>query len=180
MAGRVISFLIPFMGETEEMNPTDLDLTTGTFTLRKAEASDVGSIVALLAADQLRASVDSSAIEDRRPYELAFSAIDGDAAHLLVVAIASTGDVVATMQLTFIPGLARAGATRMQIEAVRVRSDLRGNGLGGAMMTWAIAEGRRRGARLIQLTSDQSRQEAHRFYERLGFEPSHVGFKLTL
>ncbi|MEC5178994.1 GNAT family N-acetyltransferase [Arthrobacter sp. CG_A4] len=84
------------------------------------------------------------------------------------------------MQLTFIPGLARAGATRLQIEAVRVHSGLRGNGLGGAMMTWAFAEGRRRGARLIQLTSDQSRPAAHRFYERMGFEASHLGFKLTL
>ena len=84
------------------------------------------------------------------------------------------------MQLTFIPGLARGGATRLQIEAVRVRSDLRGNGLGGAMITWAINEGRRRGSQLIQLTSDGSRAAAHRFYERLGFEASHVGFKLLL
>ena len=68
----------------------------------------------------------------------------------------------------------------MQIEAVRVRSNLRSNGLGGAMIKWAIAEGRRRGAGLVQLTSDESRVEAHRFYERLGFEPSHVGFKLSL
>jgi GNAT superfamily N-acetyltransferase len=68
----------------------------------------------------------------------------------------------------------------MQIEAVRVRSDLRSNGLGGAMITWAIAEGYRRGAKLVQLTSDASRVEAHRFYARLGFEPSHVGFKLSL
>ena len=84
------------------------------------------------------------------------------------------------MQLTFIPGLARGGATRLQIEAVRVRSDLRGNGLGGAMITWAINEGRRRGSQLIQLTSDGSRAAAHRFYERPGFEASHVGFKLLL
>ncbi len=84
------------------------------------------------------------------------------------------------MQLTFIPGLARGGATRLQIEAVRVRPDLRSNGLGGAMITWAIDEGRRRGAKLVQLTSDGSRAAAHRFYERLGFEASHVGFKLLL
>lgn len=68
----------------------------------------------------------------------------------------------------------------MQIEAVRVRPDLRSGGLGGAMITWAIAEGRRRGAKLVQLTSDGSRVAAHRFYERLGFEASHVGFKLSL
>ncbi|MFF2245983.1 GNAT family N-acetyltransferase [Arthrobacter sp. NPDC058130] len=162
------------------MTLAELEVPGGPFTIRKAEASDVGSIVGLLAADQLRASVDSIAIEDRLSYDLAFQAIDSDPAHLLVAVVSTENEVVATMQLTFIPGLARAGALRMQIEAVRVRSNLRSNGLGGAMIKWAIAEGRRRGARLVQLTSDESRVEAHRFYERLGFEPSHVGFKLSL
>ena len=158
----------------------ELDLSGGPFTLRKAEASDVGPIVELLAADQLRASVESTAVENRHPYDLAFQAMDADPAQLLVVVVSTEDEVVATMQLTFIPGLARAGATRLQIEAVRVRSDLRSNGLGGSMIRWAAAEGRRRGAKLVQLTSDGSRVAAHRFYERLGFEPSHVGFKLSL
>lgn len=170
-----------FMGrDTGEMTFTELELPGGKFIIRKAEASDVASIVGLLAADQLRASVDSIAIEDRHPYDLAFQAIDADPAHLLVAVVSTENEVVATMQLTFIPGLARAGAMRMQIEAVRVRANLRSNGLGGAMITWAIAEGRRRGAQLVQLTSDESRVAAHRFYERLGFEASHVGFKLSL
>lgn len=156
------------------------DLPAGTFTLRRAVASDVGAIVALLANDQLRASVESTALEDRGPYDLAFETINADPAQLLVVAVSPGGGIVATMQLTSIPGLARAGATRLQIEAVRVHSDLRGNGLGGAMITWAIVEGRRRGAHMIQLTSDQTRLDAHRFYERLGFSASHVGFKLAL
>lgn len=158
----------------------ELDLPGGPFTLRKAGASDVGPVLALLADDQLRAGVDSAAIEDRDPYDRAFQAIDADPAQLLVAVVTTAHEVVATMQLTFIPGLARGGATRLQIEAVRVRSDLRGNGLGGAMITWAINEGRRRGAQLIQLTSDGSRAAAHRFYKRLGFEASHVGFKLFL
>ena len=162
------------------MTLAELELPGGPFTIRKAEASDVGSIIGLLAADQLRASVESIAIEDRHPYDLAFQAIDADPAQLLVAVVSTVNEVVATMQLTFIPGLARAGAIRMQIEAVRVRSNLRSNGLGRAMIKWAIAEGRRRGAGLVQLTSDESRVEAHRFYERLGFEPSHVGFKLSL
>lgn len=162
------------------MRAAELALPAGTFTLRKAEVSDLGSIIGLLAADTLRSSLDSSAIEDRRPYDLAFHAIDADPAQLLVAVVAAENDVVATMQLTFIPGLARAGATRMQIEAVRVRSDLRGHGLGRAMINWAITEANRRGAALVQLTSDESRTAAHRFYERLGFEASHVGFKLAL
>ncbi|TFB46588.1 GNAT family N-acetyltransferase [Cryobacterium tagatosivorans] len=162
------------------MTLAEFDLPAGAFTLRRAAAADVGAIVSLLADDQLRASVESAVPEARAPYDRAFEAINADPAQLLVVAVSPAGDVVATMQLTSIPGLARAGALRMQIEAVRVHSSLRGNGLGGAMIGWAIAEGRRRGARLVQLTSDQIRQAAHRFYERLGFEASHIGFKLTL
>ena len=154
------------------MTLAELELPSGQFTIRKAESSDVASIVGLLAADQLRASVDSIAIEHRHPYDLAFQAIDADPAQLLVAVVSTENEVVATMQLSFIPGLARGGATRLQIEAVRVRSNLRSNGLGGAMITWAIAEGRRRGAKLVQLTSDERRAAAHRFYERLGFEAS--------
>ncbi|WP_051533003.1 GNAT family N-acetyltransferase [Arthrobacter sp. 9MFCol3.1] len=162
------------------MTLAELELPGRRFTIRKAESYDVASIVGLLAADQLRASVDSIAIEHRNPYDLAFQAIDADPAQLLLVVVSTENEVVGTMQLTFIPGLARGGATRLQIEAVRVRSDLRSLGLGGAMISWAVAEGRRRGAQLVQLTSDQSRVAAHRFYERLGFEASHVGFKLSL
>jgi GNAT superfamily N-acetyltransferase len=88
--------------------------------------------------------------------------------------------VAATMQLTFISGLARQGALRMQIEAVRVGSGYRSQGLGEAMIKWAIAEARQRGCRLVQLTSDKRRTSAHRFYDRLGFTRSHEGFKLTL
>ena len=170
----------PRSARLTNVNLAHLDLPAGGFTLREAEASDVGSIIALLADDDLRAYMESLAPEDRGPYDLAFAAIDADAAQLLVVAVGREGDVVATMQLTFLPGLARAGATRLQIEAVRVGFDLRGNGLGAAMIAWAITEGRRRGARLVQLTSDGSRSDAHRFYQRLGFEASHVGFKLAL
>ncbi|GAA4655510.1 GNAT family N-acetyltransferase [Arthrobacter cryoconiti] len=77
-------------------------------------------------------------------------------------------------------GLSRLGATRLTVEAVRVAAKLRGIGLGSAMLDWAVAEGRRRGAALVQLTSDKKREDAHRFYERLGFAATHVGFKLFL
>jgi GNAT superfamily N-acetyltransferase len=87
---------------------------------------------------------------------------------------------VATLQLSFIPGLARRGALRAQIEAVRVADACRGGGLGAAMMVWAIGEARRRGCALVQLTSDKSRTSAHRFYERLGFVATHEGMKLAL
>ncbi len=89
-------------------------------------------------------------------------------------------DIVATMQLSFIPGLARRGAMRAQIEAVRVHEAYRGRGLGAAILTWAIDEARRRGCALVQLTTDKSRTAAHRFYERFGFVASHEGMKLAL
>ncbi len=148
--------------------------------MRRAVESDVGSLVELLANDPLRAEVDSADPARRAGYLAAFAAIDADPAHLLCVAEDGSGAAVATMQLSFLPGLARGGALRMQIEAVRVAGELRGNGLGSAMMGWAVDEAVRRGATLVQLTSDNSRTDAHRFYGRLGFVKSHAGFKLLL
>lgn len=164
----------------ESMELANFALAGRDFGLRRALESDVVPIVELIARDQLRASVESSASERRAPYLAAFRAIDTDPAQLLCVVDSPDAMVVGTMQLTFIPGLARSGALRLQIEAVRVDEGLRGNGLGSAMITWGVGEGRRRGAALVQLTSDKSRVEAHRFYERLGFAPSHAGFKLQL
>ena len=92
----------------------------------------------------------------------------------------SHGAVAGTLQLTVIPGLARRGALRAQIEAVRVREDLRGQGLGHELFAWAVEEARRRGCALVQLTTDKRRADAHRFYGRLGFVASHEGFKLHL
>lgn len=158
----------------------NLALAGRNFPLRRAEVSDVGPIVELIARDQLRAPVESADLQDRAPYLAAFQAIAADPAHLLCVADSPDGVLVATMQLTFLPGLARRGALRMQIEALRVDASLRGHGLGSAMIRWAVAEASRRGAALVQLTSDNTRHDAHRFYERLGFVQSHAGFKLAL
>lgn len=135
-------------------------------------------IVALLADDALGATRESPGDPER--YETAFDAVAADPAQLLVVATTADGEVVGTLQLTFIPGLARRGALRAQIEAVRVASSARGAGLGETLLRWAVEESRRRGAALVQLTSDAARPDAHRFYERLGFTATHVGFKLAL
>jgi GNAT superfamily N-acetyltransferase len=148
--------------------------------LRRAVGDDLTAIVGLLAADQLGATRDGiSTAGDLLAYRRAFDAIDSDPAHILVVAQAGD-DIAATMQLSFIPGLARRGALRAQIEAVHVHHAYRGRGLGGAMFGWAIGEARRRGCALVQLTSDKSRPDAHRFYHRLGFTASHEGLKLAL
>jgi GNAT superfamily N-acetyltransferase len=137
----------------------------------------VPAIVAMLADDPLGAQRENPSNIDA--YLAAFDRIEADSGELLVVADRA-GEVVGTLQLTFLHGLSRQGATRAQIEAVRVRADARSEGLGARLVEWAIGESRRRGCHLVQLTSDASRDGAHRFYERLGFTGSHVGYKLTL
>jgi GNAT superfamily N-acetyltransferase len=157
-----------------------LDLGSSRVVLRRAETRDVPAIIELIAADQLGASRDGVRTpEDLAAYQAAFEAIDRDPAHMLVVA-QSGPDIAATMQLSFLPGLARRGALRAQIEAVRVDQAYRSLGLGSAIVTWAIGESRRRGCALVQLTSDKSRTAAHRFYQRLGFTATHEGMKLAL
>jgi GNAT superfamily N-acetyltransferase len=159
---------------------TVVNLGPSSVVLRQARADDIPEIVGLLAADQLGATRDGVRTpEDLAGYLEAFRTIDADPAHLLVVA-ESGPDIVATMQLSFLPGLARRGALRAQIEAVRVGGGYRSRGLGAAMIDWAIGEARRRGCALVQLTTDKSRTSAHRFYERLGFVASHEGMKLAL
>ncbi|MGL3807155.1 N-acetyltransferase family protein [Paeniglutamicibacter sp. R2-26] len=162
------------------MNQENFTLSGEEYQLRRASEVDVVRIVELMADDVLRRAENAPSAAGSSRHLDAFLAIDRDPAQLLVVVDDAESTVVATMQLTIIPGLARNGATRLLVEAVRVDAKLRGNGLGTVMMQWAIAEGRRRGASLVQLTSDRTRENAHRFYERLGFEPSHVGFKLFL
>ncbi len=146
-------------------------------TLRDVTAADVPALVAMLVDDPLGATRESP--DDLTPYLDAVDAISTDP-HNRVLVAERDGEVVGTMQLTYLRGLGRRGASRAQIEAVRVRSDLRGNGLGSELIGWAVDEARRQGCALVQLTSDASREGAHRFYERLGFTASHVGFKLAL
>ena len=157
-----------------------LDLGARPVVLRRALLADLPAIVALLAADDLGATRDGIRTEaDLAAYQRAFADIDRDPAQLLVVAEAE-GRVVATLQLSFIPGLSRRGALRAQIESVRVAASARSRGLGHALFTWAIDEARRRGCALVQLTTDKSRADAHRFYQRLGFVASHEGMKRPL
>ncbi|GAA2169791.1 GNAT family N-acetyltransferase [Pedococcus bigeumensis] len=152
-------------------------LQPGDVTLRRATADDVRAVVALIADDQLGASREDP--RDLTAYLRAFAAIDADPSQLLVV-LDDGGVVVGTMQLSFIPGLSRGGAMRGQVEAVRVAASHRSRRLGEQMIRWAVDESARRGCALVQLTTDKSRGDAHRFYERLGFTASHEGFKLRL
>ncbi|MDQ0749748.1 GNAT superfamily N-acetyltransferase [Streptomyces africanus] len=149
----------------------------GDLEIRPATADDIPTIVAMLADDPLGAQRESP--DDLTPYLTALERLSADPNQRLVVT-AREGRVVGTLQLTIVPGLSRRGATRSIIEGVRVHADERGSGLGTQLIEWAIDESRRQGCQLVQLTSDKTRTDAHRFYERLGFTASHTGFKLPL
>jgi len=149
----------------------------GDLEIRAAVADDVPAIVAMLADDPLGAQRESP--DDLSPYLAALQRLTDDPNQHLVVAVRE-GRVVGTLQLTIIPGLSRRGTVRSIIEAVRVHAEERGSGLGTQLIEWAIERSRSEGCQLVQLTSDTSRVDAHRFYERLGFTASHVGFKLQL
>lgn len=151
--------------------------TSSDLLIRPATEGDLPAIVALLADDPLGAAREST--DDLTPYVAALKRLTDDPHQHVVVAVRG-GSVVGTLQLTIVPGLSRMGSTRSIIEGVRVHADERGSGLGTRFIEWAIERSRAENCRLVQLTSDVTRVDAHRFYERLGFTASHVGFKLQL
>jgi len=145
---------------------------------RDARSNELGDIIHLLADDPMGATRETTASVPAAQYIAAFDAIQVDPNNRLIVAV--IGDEVAgCLQLTFIPGLSRNGATRGQIESVRIGRHLRGRGLGKRFFEWAIDECRTHGCQLVQLTTDRSRKDAHRFYERLGFDATHDGMKFV-
>ncbi|MFF4455637.1 GNAT family N-acetyltransferase [Streptomyces goshikiensis] len=150
---------------------------TPELSIRPATEDDLPAIVAMLADDPLGATRESP--DDLTPYAAALKRLVEDPHQHVVVAV--RGDrVVGTLQLTIVLGLSRKGATRSIIEGVRVHADERGSGLGTRFVEWAVDQSRRENCQLVQLTSDVTRTDAHRFYERLGFTASHIGFKLQL
>lgn len=149
----------------------------GDLEIRPATTDDISAIVGMLADDPLGAQRESP--DDLDPYLAALERLSHDPNQHLVVATREDR-VVGTLQLTIVPGLSRRGTTRSIIEGVRIHADERGSGLGSRLIEWAIEESRRQSCQLVQLTSDNTRTDAHRFYERLGFTASHVGFKLAL
>ncbi|GAA0250007.1 GNAT family N-acetyltransferase [Actinomadura nitritigenes] len=148
-------------------------------TFREATATDLPQIVRLLADDPLGATRETLAEEIPEAYVSAFAAIEKDPNNHLIVADVA-GTVAGTLQLTYIPGLTYTGGERAQIEGVRIAADERGRGLGQAMITWAIDQARARGCRVVQLTTDRQRPDAIRFYQKIGFRPSHMGMKYHL
>ena len=154
---------------------------------RQATIDDLPEVVRLLADDFLGTTRENPEEPLNENYVEAFKEIDDSDTNELIVVLselpASAGSakkIVGTMQLTFIPGISRLGARRLLIEAVLVDGKLRGGGIGKQMMEWALERAKKAGCQSVQLTSDNSRKDAHRFYENLGFKGSHLGMKLSL
>ena len=146
---------------------------------RIATVDDLPDIVRMLADDFLggtREKVDEAISEN---YIRAFREIENDSNNELVVAELD-GKIVGTFQLTFTPSLSFQGGKRCTVESVRVDSNMRGQGIGREMMLWAIERAKEKGCVSMQLTTHKERENAHRFYERLGFETTHLGMKLKL
>jgi GNAT superfamily N-acetyltransferase len=150
----------------------------GEIVFRTATRADVPAVLELLENDEISRSRMISESSDAALWR-AFEEIDADPRNELIVAD-DDGEIVGTCQLTFTPSLSRRGTERMTIEAVRIRSDRRGAGLGRVMMLWALDRARERGCGLAQLTTDKRRTSAHRFYTGLGFSATHEGMKLSL
>ncbi|MFC9705978.1 GNAT family N-acetyltransferase [Streptomyces sp. NPDC056943] len=146
-------------------------------TLRPATRAELPAVLALLADEDT--VVDPASITVTEAYERAFADIEADPRNEMLV-LTDGETVLGCLQITYIPGLGKGGAERALIEAVRIRADRRGGGLGRELVERAVARARARGCALVQLTSNKQRTEAHRFYASLGFARSHDGFKLPL
>jgi GNAT superfamily N-acetyltransferase len=154
-------------------------MASGDIIIREAREADLPALIAMFAADQLGGHGDTSDPEAYPEYARAFAGIAASPNQTLYVA-ERDGDIVGTFQTMITTSLNARGSSAMIIEAVQTRSDMRGQGIGARMIEFAVAEAKGRGVRLVQLTSNAVRKDAHRFYERLGFKPSHLGFKMAL
>jgi GNAT superfamily N-acetyltransferase len=146
---------------------------------RLAKRADLPSIVRLLADDELGSQREQ--YEDPLPevYYSAFEQIESDPNHELIVA-ERNGEVIGTLHLMLLPSISYQGGLRAQIESVRMDKQFQSRGIGSAMMQWSMQRAKQRGAHIVQVTTHKSREDAHRFYERLGFKGTHLGMKLNL
>lgn len=146
---------------------------------RKATKSDIPNLVALLADDELGSQREDSSIPVNQRYLDSFDSIDKDPNNELTV-VESNGELVGMLQLTFIPYLTHTGSWRCLIEGVRISRNYRGQGMGTRLINWSIERATEMKCSIVQLTSDKQRPDALRFYESLGFQATHEGFKLRI
>jgi GNAT superfamily N-acetyltransferase len=145
---------------------------------RKATENDLSTIVEMIADDDLGKTRENFQIPLPAEYIRAFECIIADQNQELIVVENENGEIIGTLQLSFIQYLTYRGGIRAQIEAVRIRKDQSGHGIGKAMFSWAINRAKERKAHLLQLTTDKKRPEAIKFYEGLGFKATHEGMKI--
>jgi len=154
-------------------------MSAGNTVFRLARRDDLPAIVRMLADDDLGSQRERYAEPLPESYYAAFEQIEHDPNHELIAAELN-GEVIGTLHLMFLPSISFQGGLRAQIESVRVDKPFQGQGIGSHLMSWAVERARVRGAHIVQLTTHKSREDAHRFYERLGFKGTHLGMKLSL
>lgn len=143
---------------------------------RRATRADLPIIVGLYADDDKGGHGDAWTDETRPSYEAAFAEIDSNPRDALMV-IEMGGEVIGTFLLTLLPGLTGRASKRLQLRSVEVAAALRSRGIGAQMLAYVEDYAKAHGAALIELTSNNARPDAHRFYERNGYAKSHAGFK---
>lgn len=151
----------------------------GHLEIRTAQLADLPAIVALLADDDLGHSREVSSDEVASEYLNAFREIENDTNNEIIVGVCEA-QIMAALQLMYIPSLTLKGTKRAQIEGVRVSSRVRGRGFGRQLIEYALARAKQQGCKLVQLTTNKARTDAIRFYESIGFESTHEGMKLNL
>ena len=154
-------------------------MTAQDISFRPARRADLPSIVRMLADDELGSQREHYKDPLPEPYYSAFEQIDGDPNHELIVA-ERNGEIIGTFHMMFLPSVSFQGGLRAQVESVRVDKRFQSQGIGTEMMKWTMERAKQRGAHVVQLTTHKTREDAHRFYERLGFKGTHLGMKLSL
>jgi GNAT superfamily N-acetyltransferase len=144
-----------------------------------ARREDVPALVRMFSEDPLGGHADTTDPSALPAYLSAFDWIEASGTNAIYVA-EHEGEVVGTFQTVLGRSLSGRGAAHLTVAAVQTRADMRGRGIGEAMLRFAIEKGRELGVRQLKLTSNLARGDAHRFYRRLGFEQSHAGFRLVL
>lgn len=156
----------------------NIDKNSTKMNFRKATQEDISLIVAMLADDELGKTRENFQNPLPQEYLDAFENINADPNQELIVLEDERAEIIGTLQLSFIQYLTYRGGIRTQIEAVRIRKDKRGLGIGKMMFEWAINRAQERKAHLLQLTTDKKRPEVIQFYENLGFKATHEGMKM--
>ena len=146
---------------------------------REATRDDIPEIVRLLADDHLGSKREDYRLPIPDYYYAGFEGVLSDPSNTIII-LEKDHNIIGTMQLIMMHGISHRGARRMQIESVRVASELRGQGIGKQMIAWAIERAKEEHCRFVQLTSNKERPDAHRFYEQLGFAKNKEGFSLDL